>query len=520
MSAEPLAGDGPGPGPGHPADSTRASARRLAAVRSVPPPPPTTPFVSPGRHAAPEDAAAAATDVAPTDAAPDDLTPHDAAPDELAPDGDAVRTTGDDAPSGQLLVPETVPPPPAPAPPTGPAAPEGPRAVTPTGLAPQEAPSSAPAAEPDETAAQHAARTVRATWAEVEPRVDQIAGWFAALFCSLVPDARALFPAQIVPPARHLLHSLVLPMSTVDRPEELRDMVGPLVREHRALGREAGQYEALGIALIGAMRRFGGSAWDAGVEHAWVRAFSLAAEPMESAARAATAAPATVDATVVGHRRVGWDLAVVHVAPDVPVPHRAGQYLSVEVAQRPRMWRPLSPATAPRPDGLLEFHVRAVEGGWVSRAIVAHAATGDRWRLGPAAGRLALDPNDPRDVLMVAGGTGGAPILALCEDMARWSRPRACTVFLGGRVPADLTVLDRLTDLAAERPWLSVTAVCEEDPLATDTEPGQLPDAVVRSGGWSEHDILLSGSPAMIRATTSALLADGVEIDHIRHDPF
>jgi NAD(P)H-flavin reductase len=182
------------------------------------------------------------------------------------------------------------------------------------------------------------------------------------------------------------------------------------------------------------------------------------------------------------------------------------------------MWRPLSPATAPRPDGLLEFHVRAVEGGWVSPAIVAHATTGDRWRVGAAAGSLELDPNDPRDVLMVAGGTGGAPVLALCEDMARWSRPRPCTVILGGRVRGDLTVLDRLTDLASEHPWLSVTAVCEEDPLATDTQPGQVPDAVVRGGDWSDHDILLSGSPAMLRATTSALLADGVGIDHIRHD--
>jgi NAD(P)H-flavin reductase len=307
-------------------------------------------------------------------------------------------------------------------------------------------------------------------------------------------------------------------MGTVDRPDELRDMVGPLVREHRLLGLDAGQYEALGVALIGTMRHFGGTAWDAGVEHAWVRAFSLAAEPMESAVRAAAAAPATVEATVVRHRRLSRDLAVVHLAPDVPPPHRAGQYLSVEVPQRPRMWRPLSPATAPRPDGLLEFHVRAVEGGWVSPAIVAHATTGDRWRVGGAAGSLELDPNDPRDVLMVAGGTGGAPVLALCEDMARWSRPRPCTVILGGRVRGDLTVLDRLTDLASEHPWLSVTAVCEEDPLATDTQPGQVPDAVVRGGDWSDHDILLSGSPAMLRATTSALLADGVGIDHIRHD--
>jgi NAD(P)H-flavin reductase len=330
---------------------------------------------------------------------------------------------------------------------------------------------------------------------------------------------RALFPARVTEPARRLLRSIVLPMTTVDRPDALRAHVEPLVREHRALGLRAEQYEPIGVALIGAMRRFAGEHWDAPTEHAWVRAFSLAAGPMEQAVRAA-AAPAVAEGTVVGHRRLSWDLAVLHVAPDVPVPHRAGQYLTVEIPQRPRMWRPLSPATAPRPDGLLEFHVRAVEGGWVSRAMVAHAATGDRWRLGPAAGRLGLDPRGTRDVLMVAGGTGGAPVLALCEDMARWPRPRPCTVFLGGRVPEDLTVLDRLQALAAEHPWLALAAVCEDDPLNERTLPGTLPEAVVRSGDWSGHDVLLSGSPAMIRATASALLVDGIPLDRIRYDPF
>ncbi|WP_433784261.1 FAD-binding oxidoreductase [Actinomycetospora sp. CA-101289] len=407
--------------------------------------PPTTPFVRPGRHAAPEGGAAKVTPTAPA-----------AAKDALAPDD-------------------------------------------------------------------LAARRVRETWEAVEPQIDELADWFAALLFSLAPSTRALFPAQVSGPARRLLRSLVAPMSAVDRPADLKAMIAPLVREHRALGLDAEQYEPLGVALIGAMRRYGAGvdgAWDDATEHAWVRAFSLAVGPLEQAVRAADATPAVAEGTVVGHRRLSWDLAVVHVRPDVPVPHRAGQYLTVEVPQRPRMWRPLSPATAPRPDGLLEFHVRAVEGGWVSRAIVAHAATGDRWRLGPAAGRLGLDPRSEREVLVVAGGTGGAPVLALCEDMSRWDRPRPCTVFLGGRVPDDLTVLDRLRALAAEHPWLAVAAVCEDDPLDESTLPGTLPEAVLRGGDWSSHDVLLSGSPAMIRATAAALLVDGVPLDRITYDPF
>jgi NAD(P)H-flavin reductase/hemoglobin-like flavoprotein len=443
MAAEPVSGGVP---VAHARAPRRPSPRRLTPVRAVPAPP-TTPFVRPGRHAAPDGGAAKVTSGA-----------SDAAKDALAPERDA-------------------------------------------------------------------ARRVRETWEAVEPQVDALADWFAALLFSLAPSTRALFPARVTGPARRLLRSLVVPMGTVDRPAEMQAMIAPLVREHRALGLDAEQYEPLGVALIGAMRRYGAGvdgAWDDATEHAWVRAFSLAVGPLEQAVRAAgaDATPAVAEGTVVGHRRLSWDLAVVHVRPDVPVPHRAGQYLTVEVPQRPRMWRALSPATAPRRDGLLEFHVRAVEGGWVSRAIVAHTSTGDRWRLGPAAGRLGLDPRGERDVLVVAGGTGGAPVLALCEDVARWSRPRPCTVFLGGRVPDDLTVLDRMRALAEEHPWLAVAAVCEDDPLDESTLPGTLPEAVLRGGDWSSHDVLLSGSPAMIRATASALLVDGVPLDRITYDPF
>jgi len=81
-------------------------------------------------------------------------------------------------------------------------------------------------------------------------------------------------------------------------------------------------------------------------------------------------------------------------------------------------------------------------------------------------------------------------------------------------------VLDRLRALAEVHPWLAVAPVCEDDPFDEHTLPGTLPDAVVRSGDWSGHDVLLSGSPAMIRTTASALLVDGVPLDRIHYDPF
>src|SRR5690606_41664949 len=128
----------------------------------------------------------------------------------------------------------------------------------------------------------------------------------------------------------------------------------------------------------------------------------------------------------VDHVRFGWGFALITVQAPEPIPYRAGQYLSVEVPQRPRLWRYLSTANAPREDGTLDFHVRAVEGGWVSREIVAHTNIGDTWRFGSPMGRMHVDPGTGREVLMVCGGTGVAPMKALLEDIAlRPEQPRS-----------------------------------------------------------------------------------------------
>lgn len=361
---------------------------------------------------------------------------------------------------------------------------------------------------------------VRAVWARINDREIELAHFFGTLLFTLAPTLRDRFPARSGPAARRLLRAAVAAMSAVDRPGELAGGITALAREDRSLGLDDSADEAVGVALVGAAREFAGELWAPGADAAWVRAYSLAAEPARGIA---AALPAVVDATVVGHRRLSWDLAVITVAPDEPVAYRPGQSVTVEVPQRPRLWRHLTPAGAPRADGLLEFHVRAVEGGWVSRALVAHARCGERWRIGPAVGDLAVDAGAERELLLVAGGTGASVALAVCEGLAARAAAgvdvRPTTVMLGGRTPEDLHTLDRFVEIAATAPWMAVVGACELDPLDPDLAPGTVVDAVARSGPWHDHDVVVAGSPAMVRATRQALLADGTPADRIHHDP-
>lgn len=361
--------------------------------------------------------------------------------------------------------------------------------------------------------------TIRESFALVEPRAEELARHFYALLFHLAPDTRDLFPANMEVQRSRLLRALVHVVQMVDRPDQLTPFLTQLGRDHRKFGVITQHYESVGRALLGAVEAFAGPAWSPQVAQAWTDAYTAVSTAMRTAA-AAEHGPASWLGRVVEHNRIGWDIATLIVQAAEPIPYRAGQYVSVETPQRPRLWRYLSPANAPRDDGLLEFHLRAVPGGWVSRAIVAHANPGDTWRIGPPMGRMAVDRSSGRDVLMVVGGTGMAPIKALLDDMQGYGENPRAQVFVGGRTWEDLYDFDSLRKMSYANLWLDVVPVVEQEDTASGAERGTLADVVTRYGAWPDHDVLVCGSPAMIRATVSRMLVAGTPLDRIRYDPF
>ncbi|MGQ4597129.1 FAD-binding oxidoreductase [Nocardia sp. R6R-6] len=239
-------------------------------------------------------------------------------------------------------------------------------------------------------------------------------------------------------------------------------------------------------------------------------------------------------ATVVGHHRLRHDVAVIRLIGEF-VPFAAGQSVEVRVPQHPGVRRRLSPALPPSLDGKLEFHVRTVPSGWCSGAIVADTRAGDEWRIGAPLGGLWVDP-DGDEVVMIAGGTGLAPMRAQILDLARKPEPPRTYLFVGGRCPRDLYAADMLCLLADELPWLTVVPVVErlEDPdwadewyeqsrvdigfAPDDLLQGTLADVVSSHGAFLEHQVLVCGSPAMVRTTVDRLLETGTPAERIRFE--
>jgi NAD(P)H-flavin reductase/hemoglobin-like flavoprotein len=362
-------------------------------------------------------------------------------------------------------------------------------------------------------------RRLRESWAVVAPHEHEVVKLFYAVLFSIAPDTRDLFAANMEAQRTRLLRALVHFVQRVDRPDELLPFLRQLGRDHRKFGVVAHHYDAVGTALIASIKNYAGDAWTESVENAWAEAYAVMAAMMTKAA-ASDPGPAWYEGEVVQHHQLSSDLAVVRVRSDPPIPYEAGQYVSVEVPQRPRLWRYFSPANAPNPAGLLEFHVREVPQGWVSGAIVRTTKVGDRWRLSAPMGRMPLERNDLK-LLMVAGGTGLSPMRSILQKLIRCGYDSRVDLFYGGRTREHLYGLDGLQRLAGNYPWLHVTPVLEAGAQeSAGIAHGTLADAITRRGRWGQHKVLVAGSPTMIRATVSRLLVSGVPLDHIRYDPF
>lgn len=355
---------------------------------------------------------------------------------------------------------------------------------------------------------------------------------FARLF-AMKPALRELFPAEMasaresfVDVVDHVLASIAAP----DGHGELVDFLAQLGRDHRKYGVVSEHYWLMYDALMSEFQYAFGTGWTAESEESVGQAMLLLTGVMRGSAESAPE-PARWQARVVQKFSITRDRAVVRLVATGPHPgYAAGQYLETQIPQWPRTWRDLSPAIPSNPDGELEFHVRAVPGGRVSRAIVSDTKVGDVWTFAQRHGTMHLDPAKPS--LLIAGGTGLAPLRALLIDYAQYAEPAPVHLFYGTEHPGELYELGVLRQLAATNPWLRITAVTEnvDDPwwLTDAADPrqwglelvyGRVGEVAAEYKDWSDRQVLLCGPAPMVFHTALRLRAVGVDPDAIQHDP-
>jgi NAD(P)H-flavin reductase/hemoglobin-like flavoprotein len=362
---------------------------------------------------------------------------------------------------------------------------------------------------------------LRESFARVAVHGDELPLFFYSDLFIKHPEVRDLFPISMAAQRGHLVDALAKIVSQVHRADDLTMFLEGLGRDHRKFDAVAGHYEAVGDSLLATLEHFSGPDWTPDLAADWTTAYQLISSIMTKAAAADEKdRPAWWKGTVVSHERRAFDIAVLLVRTEPRLDYLPGQSVAIETPSRPKLWRYYSMANAPRPDGLLEFHVRLIDGGQVSMALTSSKIVNTRVRLGPPVGVLTLSqPPSGRDLLLVAGSTGLAPVKAILQQVAAMPEPPKAHLFFGARSAEGLYDLDSLEKMAAEHPWLTVTPVVTGDERF-DGETGSIPEVVARHGEWLGRDAYVVGPTEMVQETVAKLTATGMATDHIRIEDF
>jgi CDP-4-dehydro-6-deoxyglucose reductase, E3 len=150
--------------------------------------------------------------------------------------------------------------------------------------------------------------------------------------------------------------------------------------------------------------------------------------------------------------------------------YRAGQYIDVLLRDGAR--RSYSMANAPHTGPSLDLHIRHMPGGRFTDLVFGSMKERDIVRIEGPMGSFFLREDSNKPLVLLASGTGFAPIKALIEHMQERQITRPATLFWGGRRPHDLYMDGWVRAQCAVMPHLSYVPVVS-DALPEDNWQGR-----------------------------------------------
>ena len=199
----------------------------------------------------------------------------------------------------------------------------------------------------------------------------------------------------------------------------------------------------------------------------------------------------------------------------------AGQYIDILLRDGRR--RSFSMASRPEPGQELELHIRHVPGGHFSSRAFESMQVKDLLRFQGPFGTFFLREDSERPVILMAGGTGLAPIKALLEHAFHTNNTRQFHLFWGVRQSRDLYYHDELVQRAKQFDNFTYTPVLSEPDEAEQWqgETGFVHNTIVKFyNDMSEYEVYACGPPIMIDSGRTAFTEVGLNPDRLFYDSF
>lgn len=228
-----------------------------------------------------------------------------------------------------------------------------------------------------------------------------------------------------------------------------------------------------------------------------------------------------VDAFVFRLAHPTPDVTVLHLRypPQHRVRFQAGQYLQVLLDDGTR--RNYSMAAGPQQTDGTTLHIRRIPGGRFSDTTLGALLPGSLVPIELPFGDFFWRDDEVRPPILLASGTGMAPLAAMLDDLARrqWTGP--LPLYWGVRRAADLYLGPAITRWQALLPGLRYTPVLSEPEPGWTGRIGLVHHAVLDDHQTlAGHVVYASGNPAMIAAARAGFTARGLAEDAFRADPF
>ncbi|MES2361667.1 MAG: CDP-6-deoxy-delta-3,4-glucoseen reductase [Pseudomonadota bacterium] len=204
--------------------------------------------------------------------------------------------------------------------------------------------------------------------------------------------------------------------------------------------------------------------------------------------------------------------------------YHAGQY--VEFLLRDGDRRAYSMGTAPHTqleNPGVELHIRHMPGGKFTEHVFSAMKEKEILRIEGPFGSFYLREDSDKPMVLLASGTGFAPIKAIIEHMHFKGITRPAVLYWGGRRPADLYMNDWVLGRVAEMPNLRYVPVVS-DALPEDAWTGRtgfVHSAVLQDiADLSGHQVYACGAPIVVDSAQTAYTAAGLPEDEFYADSF
>jgi len=192
-----------------------------------------------------------------------------------------------------------------------------------------------------------------------------------------------------------------------------------------------------------------------------------------------------------------------------------GQYVDLWVPGTDDAKRSFSLANLPG-DGRIELMIKRYPGGRLSGMLDGQIQPGQEIRFTGPYGVFHLRRGD-RPILMIAGGSGMAPILSVLRQLAGERSDRPIRFFYGARAERDLFHVDEIGQLGARLADFRFTPVLSD----TDRLVHEAVDEFLAEGGLAAPDVYMCGPPPMLEAAEPMLIdKHGIDEQRIFQDKF